>query len=191
MADLAGATPWGAIAQGVVGLGQSIIGGINANKSQKKLERMIDSYQPNQSIMDYYSKALNKYNANPYQSASYQAANKFAQRGVATGINSLQDRRSALAGVGNLVQGANDANLRAVAQAENQQAQDLAQLGQATGMKDREDKYKFEAKYNLLSQKSGAANATANAGISNLYGGLGGIQDYQMIKKMYGGQKTA
>ena len=181
------AVPWAAIGQAALGIGQSIFGGGKARRAQKELEGMVNNYKPNQSILDYYTKALNKYNANPYQGAGYQAANQFAQRGVASGINALQDRRSALAGVGGLVQGANDANLKAVAQAENQQSQDLAQLGQATQMKDREDKYKFENKYNLLSMKAGAANQTANAGISNLFGGLGGITDYAMINKMYGG----
>ncbi len=172
--------------QGVIGVGQAIFGGIKAKKTQRQLEKMIEGYKPNQSIMDYYSKALNKYNANPYQSAMYNQQQKMAGRNLATGLNSLQDRRSALAGVGTLVQGANDASLRAAAAAEGQQSQDLAQLGQATGMKSQEDKYKFEAKYNLLSQKAGAANQTANAGIQNLYGGVGSIGDAYNIKKMYG-----
>jgi len=175
-----------AAAQAALGLGQAIIGGINARKAQKNLEKHLDTYKPNQSIMDYYSKALNKYNANPYTSQSYNQATRMSDRNLATGLNSLQGRRSALAGVGSLVQGANDNALRAGAQAEQMQAQDLAQLGQATGMKEREDKYKFEAKYNLLSQKAGAANQTANAGIANAFGGLGGIQDYAMINKIYG-----
>ena len=179
------ATAAGAV-QGLVGGIQGIIGGFKAKKAQKQLQGMIDNYKPNQSIMDFYSKALNKYNANPYQSAMYNQESQMAGRNLATGLNSLQDRRSALAGVGSLVQGANDASLRAAAAAEQDQAQDLAQLGQATGMKEREDKYKFEAKYNLLSQKAGAANQTANAGIQNLYGGLGSMADASMIKKMYG-----
>lgn len=180
-----------AIGQGVIGGLQSIIGGGKARKAQRQLEGMIENYKPNQSIMDYYSKALNKYNANPYQSAMYNQQQRTAGRNLATGINSLQDRRSALAGVGSLVQGSNDASLRAAAAAEQDQAQDLAQLGQATGMKSAEDKYKFEAKYNLLSQKAGAANQTANAGIQNLYGGLGTLADMSMIKKMYGDKKTS
>lgn len=178
--------PIAAAAQGVLGLGQAIIGGISARKRQKELEGMIDSYKPSTSIMDYYSKALNKYNANPYTSSTYTQAMKGAGRGLATGISASQDRRGALGNVSSLVSGYDDASLKAASVADQQQSQDLAQLGQATGMKDREDKYKFEAKYNLLSQKAGAANATANAGISNLYGGLGGIQDYAMINKMYG-----
>ncbi len=171
--------------QAAVGIGQAIFGGAKARKSQRQLEGMVENYKPNQSIMDYYSKALNKYNANPYQSAMYNQQQKMAGRNLATGLSSLQDRRSGLAGVGSLVQGANDASLRAAAAAEGQQSQDLAQLGQATGMKSQEDKYKFEAKYNLLSQKAGAANQTANAGMSNIMGGLGSITDYAMVNKMY------
>ncbi|HRP30446.1 MAG TPA: hypothetical protein PKV73_01075 [Agriterribacter sp.] len=177
---------WAAVAQGVLGLGQSILGASKARKTQRQLENMVDQYKPNQSIMDYYNKALSKYNANPYTSQSYNQAMRMSNRNLATGLNNLQGRGSALAGVSSLVQGANDQALRAGAMAEQQQAQDLAQLGQATGMKDREDKYKFEAKYNLLSQKAGAANQTANAGISNMFGGLGAIQDYKMIDKIYG-----
>jgi len=184
----------GAIAgavQGVIGGIQSIIGGAKARKAQRQLEGMIDSYQPNQSIMDYYNKALQKYNVNPYQSQFYQNQQNRIGRNLATGIGATQDRRVGIGSIGSLVQGANDASAQAGAMAQQQQSQDLAQLGQATGMKSAEDKYKFEAKYNLLSQKAGAANATANAGMSNLYGGIGAIGDAAMIKKMYGGQKTA
>jgi hypothetical protein len=182
---MAGETPWAAIGQAVLGGAQSIIGAANARRDQRKLEKMINDYKPNQSIMDYYSKALNRYNANPYTSASYNQSMRSADRNLATGLNTLQDRRSALGGVAGLVDATNNASSNAAADAERMQAQNLAQLGQATGMKEREDKYKFEAKYNLLSQKAGAGNATANAGISNLFGGLGGIQDYAMINKMY------
>ena len=178
-------TPWGAIGQGVLGAAQGIIGSINARKSQKKLEGMIDNYQPNQSIMDYYTKALNRYNPNPYSSQQYQNAQKNIRRSGAGVIAGATDRRAGLGMLGSIVQGETDALGNAAASAEQQQGQNLAQLGQATGMKDREDKYKFEAKYNLLSQKAGANNATANAGISNLFGGLGSLQDYATINKMY------
>lgn len=153
-----------------ISIAQTIFGGARARKYEKQLESMVNNYKPNQSIMDYYSKALNKYNANPYTSASFNMANRNAQRGVATGISSLQDRRSALAGVGGLVQGANDASLKAAALAEQDQAQDLSQLGQATGMKSQEDRYKFENKYNLLAMKAGGANQMMNTGIKNLIG---------------------
>lgn len=178
-------TPWGAIGQAALGGIQGIIGGISAHKNQRKLEKMIDQYKPNESIMDYYSKALNRYNANPYTSAQYQNSQKNIQRSGAAAIAGATDRRAGLGMLSSIAQGQNDALGDAAARAEQQQGQNLAQLGQATGMKAGEDKYKFEAKYNLLSQKAGSANQTANAGISNLFGGLGGIQDYAMIDRMY------
>jgi hypothetical protein len=173
-------------AQGLLGIGQSIFGGIKAKKAQKQMGAMIDSYKPNESIMDYYSKALNRYNSNPYQSTEYQKNMQNAGRTTATGIGGLQDRRSAIGGISRLAGLQNDASINAGAQAESEQGQRLAQLGQATAMKVPEDKYKFEAKYNLLSAKAGAANKTANAGISNIFGGLGGIVDTYNTDTIYG-----
>jgi hypothetical protein len=172
-------------AQGIVGGIQAIIGAHKAKKAQRQMNQMIDNYKPNESIMDYYNKALNRYNSNPYQSTEYQMNMRNADRTTATGLNALGDRRSAVGGVSRLAALQNDASINAGAQAESEQGQRLAQLGQATAMKVPEDKYKFEAKYNLLGQKAGAANQTANAGISNLFGGLGSIQDYANIDKMY------
>jgi hypothetical protein len=164
-----------AIGQGVMGLAQTILGGSAAHKAQKQMEGMVNNYQPNQSIMDYYSKALNRYNVNPYNSNLYQMQSNNIQRGTASGINALQDRRSALAGVSSLVQGQNDGLLKAAAAAEGQQGQALNQLGQATGMKAQEDSKKFDMKYNLLAMKAGGNNQTMNAGIQNMFGGMGGL----------------
>lgn len=172
--------------QAGAGIIQSVFGGGQARRNQRKLEKMIDNYQPSASIKDYYTKALNRYNVDPTASAMYRNIMNQAQQGLTTGLSGLQDRRSALAGTANLVQGYNDTALRAAAAAEGQQAQNLATLGAATQLKDREDKYKFEAKYNLLSQKAGAGNQIMNAGLSNIFGGLGSISDYYTYKNMYG-----
>ena len=178
-------TPYGAIAQGVIGLGQSIIGGIAAHRAQKKYESLINSYQPNQSIMDYYSKALQRYNQNPYESAIYRMQSQNAGRGLATGLNTLNDRRSALAGASSLVRGYDDSMLKAAATAEGQQSQALGQLGEATRMKSAEDKYKFEAKANMLGAKAAGNNQIMNSGLNNLYGGLSNISDYYLAKNIY------
>ncbi len=172
--------------QAGAGLVQSLFGGGRARRAEKELEGMIDNYKTSESIRDYYTKALNKFNVNPTQSSLYRSIMGEAGQGLATGLNNLQGRGSALAGIGNLVQGYNNQALRAGAAAESQQAQDLANLGTATQLKDREDKYKFEAKANLLSQKAGAGSQTMNAGLSNIFGGLGSISDYSMYKQMYG-----
>jgi hypothetical protein len=166
-----------AIGQGVMGLAQTILGGSAAHKAQKEMEGMVKNYQPNQSIMDYYSKALNRYNVNPYNSNLYQMQSNNIQRGTASGINALQDRRSALAGVSSLVQGQNDGLLKAAAAAEGQQGQALNQLGHATGMKAQEDSKKFDMKYNLLAMKAGGGNQTMNAGIRNVFGGMGSLSN--------------
>jgi len=183
---------YAAILSGVQAAGgalQSILGGGQARRAQRKLEKMIEGYKPSEGIRDYYTKALNKYNANPTQSALYRSIMGDAQQGLATGINNLQGRGSALAGTANLVQGYNNQALRANAAAEAQQGQDLNTLGSATQLKDREDKYKFEAKYNLLSQKAGAGNQIMNAGLGNIFGGLGSAADYYSYKDAYGGKK--
>lgn len=180
------------IVQGAVGLGQAIFGGGKAKRTQRALESHLDSYKPNESIMDYYNKALQRYNTNPYESTTYQKSMQNAGRTTATGLNALGDRRSAIGGVTRLAALQNEAGLNAASQAESEQGQRLGQLGQATAMRVPEDKYKFEAKYNLLSQKAGAANQTANAGMQNIFGGLGNISDYAMINKIYGsGKKTS
>jgi hypothetical protein len=199
MPDIAGAaassTPWGAIAQGGIGLLQSIIGGIGARKNQKKLEQLqTPTYGGSSSIMDYYNKALQRYNTNPYQSNQYQYATQGADRATAAGINALQTRGSAVGGISRLTALNNEAKLKAGVNAENEQSQRFGQLGQASGMKTEDELRQFqqnkiapyEKKYNLLSMKAGAANATANAGISNIFGGLQSAMDYRMIDKIYG-----
>lgn len=180
------AVPWMAVGQAAIGGIQSLVNGQKAHRAQRELEGMVNSYQSNQSIQDYYSKALAKYNTNPYTSQLYNAQKENIGRGTAQGLQAFGDRRSALAGIGTLIQNQNDSLLKAAATAEGQQGQNLQQLGQAAGAKTAEDKYKFENKYNLLAMKAGAANQGVNAGLSNIFGGLGAIQDYSNINKTYG-----
>lgn len=178
--------PIAAAAGAALGIGQSIIGGIRANKAQKEMERMANSYKPNASIVDYYNKALQRYNVNPYQSATYRNQMQNVNRNVAAGIGAAQDRRGGLAAIGAITQGANDASLRAVAGAEGQQAQALSQLGQATGMKAQEEFKPFEMKYNLQAMKASGGNQMQNAGMQNIFNGAGAAQDYYTAKKIYG-----
>lgn len=158
-------------AQALGGILQSVFSG--KKKAESELENYSNSYQKNPSIMDYYSKALNKFNANPYDSATYQNATKMAGRGLTTGINTLQDRRSILSGLPGLVQGSDDAALKAASAAEREQQANLHTLGNATAMKAREDRVPFDLQYNLLLQKAEAANQQKAAGWKNIFGGVG------------------
>jgi len=176
------------------GLGalQSLIGGGKAKKAQKQLENLQSpTYSKNQGITDYYNQALSRYNVSPTASAMYKRQMQNIGRNTATGLSAFQDRRSGQAGISSLLRGANDASLNAEVAAENQKNQRFNELGQATGMNANEDDKAFqynqqqpyERKYNLLAMKAGAANQTANAGISNMFGGLNSISQLGMINQ--------
>lgn len=177
--------PISAITTGA-GLVQSIVGGIQAHRAQKKLDKLINSYQPNASILDYYNKALAKYNVNPYTSSLYTNAMRGAGRGLTTGISTLNDRRSVLGGINRLVDTYNNASLRASAAAEGQQSQSLSQLGSATQMKAAEDFKPFEMKYNLLASKAGGGKQLVSAGLTNAFGGLSAMNQLALLKQLYG-----
>jgi hypothetical protein len=186
------------VATGVsVGLGayQAISGGIKAHKAQKAIDNLQSpTYTPNQAIGDYYSKALSRYSANPYQSSLYKMQNQNIQRSTAQGISALNDRRLGIGGISSLIQGQNDSLLKAGAAAEGEQGQRLGQLGQAAGMKAQDDKYAFQTnqlmpyqqKMNILTGKAIGGNQEMNAGISNAFGGLAGYGQAQNEKAIYG-----
>lgn len=169
------------IAQGVGGIAQTIFGGGRARRAEKALEKLqTPVYQESKTINDYYSKALNRYSVDPTKSATYVNQMGQIQRGAATGMAALGDRRGSSAGVASIVQAQNDASLQANAAAEQQQAQALNQLGQAAQMKQGEERTAFEynqvapyqKKAALLSAKAQGGNQMMNAGIQNIFGGI-------------------
>lgn len=192
---LAGATPWGAIAQGVTGLAQTIGGWIQQHRATKKLESLQSpAYQQNKSILDYYNNALQRYNVNPYQSQQYRVATQGANRNIAYGLNALKGRGSSVAGVNKLVGIGNDAALKAGVAAEQEQNQRFGALGGATQLKAGEDRMAFdinkqqpfERKYNLLAMKAGGGNQIMNAGLQNTFGAGTSLSERDMVNKMYG-----
>ena len=173
-----GLDPVSAIAgglQSVVGLGQSIFGAAKAKRTQADLENYAGSFQPNQSIMDYYNEAKKRYNVDPTQTAAYQIQQQNIGRNTATAIGASQDRRGGLGSIGRIMQGANDASGKAVVNAEAIQGQDLNRVGQAANMKTNEEQKKFDLMYNLKAMKAGQAANQVNQGIKNMYGGLSAI----------------
>lgn len=192
----AGATPWGAIAQGAIGLAQTIGGWVQQRKATKALEKLQSPiYTKNQSIMDYYNQALSRYGVSPTESAMYKRSMSNIGRNQAGAISGLQDRRSATGGISSILRASNDAALDADVAAENEKSNRFGQLGGATQMKAGEDRLAyqynelapFERKYNLLAAKASGGNQVANSGISNIFGGLQNIQNMDAISSMYGG----
>lgn len=177
--------------QAGAGLAQTIFGGGRARRAQRELEQMqTPVYQGSQSIQDYYNKALSRYSVNPYNSSLYTQQMRNIDRGQARGISALQDRRSG-ADVANLVQASNDASLNTAVAAEQQQGANLAQLGGAASAltEDKRTQFNinqmlpFERKSQLLGMKASGGNQIMNAGLSNLFGGIGGLSNAGIFDK--------
>lgn len=166
-----------------IGGAQAIIGGIKARKARKELENLqTPQYEKSRSITDYYNQALGRYQQSPMQSNLYKMQAQNIARGTAQGIAGLQDRRSALAGISGLVQGQNDAYLKAAAAAEQDQNQKFSQLGSATQAMAGEERQAFninkmlpfQRKSDIIGQKAAGYTQLMNAGLQNVYGGLSG-----------------
>jgi len=190
-------TPWGAIVQGALGLGQLISGGIQQRKATKKYEKTLSEnpiYKQNQSILDYYNTALQRYGVSPTDSAMYKRNMQNIDRGVATGINALQDRRSGTAGASSILRAANDARLNTEVAAENRRDTAFGQLGSATVMKAGEDKTAFDInefqpwqnKLALYGAKATGGTNIMNAGVGSMNNALNNYYQMQALKDMYG-----
>jgi len=180
---------WAAIVVGGVSIAAGAIQTSSANKKRKSaenaLEEQANSYKPNQSIMDYYSEALKRYNVNPSDSAFYKRNIGNINRQTAGALGNLQSRRSAVAGTPYILRAANDATLDTEVAAEGMKEGRFGQLGGITGMKAQEEKYPFEMRYNLQSLKAGAGAQGVNAGLSNIYGGLSSAAQMYMLNQYY------
>lgn len=188
-----------------IGGAQAIMGAIQGKKTRKQLENLqTPQYEKSKSITDYYNQALGRYQQSPYQSNLYKMQAQNIARGTAQGIAGLQDRRSALAGIPALVQGQNDAYLKAAAAAEQQQSQNFAQLGSASQAMAGEDRQAFninkmlpyQKKADILGQKASGYTQLMNAGLQNVYGGLsgatmGGSMGYNPFKGSGGSKKDS
>jgi hypothetical protein len=175
------------ITSAVLSTGLGAYTAISADKRQKKaqdnLEKMAQNsplYKPDKSIDDYYQKALNRFNENPYQSQQYQMGAMNARRATAQSLGALQDRRSAIGGISRLQAGQNYAMQNLGAQAEGQRNQRFNQFGNATQMKSADYQRQFDfnqmTPYNRrlqLEQMKGAAEAERlNAGMQMIGQGL-------------------
>jgi hypothetical protein len=101
-----------------------------------------------------------------------------------------------IGGISSLIQGQNDATLKAAAAAEQQREQRFSQYGQAASAMGAEERQAFninkmmpyEKRYNLLAMKAQGNNQMANAGLQNIYGAG---QSYLMGRSMTTNQPSA
>lgn len=184
----------------------SIYSSAKAASQRKKAEREMEnmktpSYTPNASILDYYQKALQKYNVNPTDTAQYKLQSQNVKQGLTQGIAAAQDRRLGGAITPSLVQGANNAMLKTAVAGEQQKNADLSRLGQAASMKAGEEGkafqynsvYPFEKQFNLLASKAAGQAQVQNQAMTNAYNNLGAAvnllpenDNKQLFKSEYG-----
>jgi len=151
----------------------SLVAAGKRNKSERDLEKFAATDRLSSSILDYYNKAYNQYSPNAYQSAEYNAQMRNVLGSQAAGINALQNRRSALAGIPSITQATNVATQRAGAGAEAAQRANLGILGQAAGAKAREEQRLFGNIFNLKAQKAAANAATQRQYTQSMFDSLG------------------
>ncbi len=174
---------WIAAAGLAIGVGTAIYKGEKQKKANKKMLALANAQKPDQGITDYYKSALQRYNTNPYQSQFYQNAKQNADRNLATGINALQSRRSAVGGISSLLGQTNNAMRSAGVGAEQLQSQAFGQLGAASGVNAAEQKYPMEMKYNLYGAQAAGYGQASNAGLQSAYNGLGSVGSYLAANK--------
>lgn len=163
---------------------QAILGGGKEKRANNAIQNLATpTYAGNKSLLDYYNTAMQRYNVNPYQTAQYQAGIQQGQRGTAAGINALQQGSpsSAIGGISRLIALQNQNALQQGIGAEQEQNQRFGQLGQAASMKAADDRYGFQInqlmpyqkQLDLLTAKAQGGAQTLNAGLSNMFNGLG------------------
>jgi len=168
--------------QTALGIGQALFSG--KKRAQRDLEQAAQNapqYTGGQGVMDYYQQALNRANVPVGQSAMYGLMQKQADRGLGTGLSALQGSRNALAGVGGLVAGQEDASQRAAVAGQQQQNQAFQQLGGAAEAANQVQNQKYQynqlnpyqTNLNLKAMKAASAAQSQQAGIQNIFGGLG------------------
>jgi hypothetical protein len=175
------------VGSAVVGVGLGATQMITSSKQQRRaqeaLERQAQNsplYKPDKSIDAYYQEAMNRYRENPYQSQQYQIGAQNIRRASAQGISALQDRRSAIGGIGRLQASQMGAMQNLGAQAEASKQQRLGQFGQATQLKSADYQRQFDINqmtpYNrqlqLEQMKAAAAGERYNAGMQMIGQGL-------------------
>ena len=181
--------------QNLLGVGQMIFSG--RRKAQRALDRLqMPTIESSGAISNYYNQALSRFNTQPTDTALYRRQQQAIGRNAAQGLSALQDRRSALAGVGRVVSGMNDASLQAEVMAEQERNRRFGELGSAARMKTEDDRFTFnvnkmlpfQRKDRLAQMRLGAANARFDAGLMNINNAINmmGMSD---LSGMGGGKK--
>ena len=195
------------IATSVASLGIGAYQMVDADKKATAAQKALDDkaknsplYKPDKSIQDYYQQSLNQFLQKPTDSLRYQLGSANAKQLTSQLINSAQDRRSAIGGIGKIAYGQNNAMQGLLSQEEAEKRMRLQALGGATNMlnQDKLKQYDFNqlTPYNrsigLDQLKAQAAGQQYNAGMQMVGQGIStaGTVAAAGYKSGAGGSKT-
>lgn len=181
-----GSTPWGAIAQGAIGLGQFIAGAIQRRKGEKAAEAQIGKLGPDQGILGYYNQALSRYGVSPTESAMYKRQMQNIQRAGATGLAGAQGSRARMGAASSIARSLSDATLGAEVAAEQEKSRRFGVLGGASQMAAAEKRRPEELRLQMALQKAAGGSQIANVGMSNIFGGIQSAATEKLYRDMYG-----
>lgn len=149
-----------------------------AKDAEKSLRAMQPPrYQPNQSILNLYQKALQKYETSPTDTAEYKLQNQNIKQGITQGLSAARERRLGGAITPALIQGGTNSLLKAAVEGERKKAQEFNALTNATQLKAQEEGkafhqnsvVPFEKNYNLLAMKAAGNRGAQRTDTANLY----------------------
>lgn len=183
------ATPWGAIAQAGIGLGQFIAGAIQRKKAEKAAQTQIGKLGPDAGILGYYNQALQKYSAlRGGESALQKQYTRQSQQNLASALRGFRQLGSGgiLAGGGSALRAADEGALRAAGLGEQLSSQALGRLGGAAQMAAAEKRRPEELRLQMMLQKAAGGSQIANVGMSNVFGALQSAATQKLYRDMYG-----
>ncbi len=184
---------YGNIASGLIQGVMGIVAGTRARDAESELENMqVPTYRRNQSILDFYNTALQKYKTQPTETAEYKLGKQQIGQNTIQGLKEAQSRRSGLAILPTLISGQNNSLLKLAAKAEQDKSRQASIVSQAAGPAqaelDREYQYNqiwpFQKKYNLLAMKAAALSKRQTA---NEQGALSALSSIDSMGGFGGG----
>ncbi len=168
--------PWGAIVGGLIGAGQSAYGIYQKHKADQLAATNIrPTYKIPQGIQDNLTQAQQMALEGLPEEQKTQYLNNL-QRAQSFGLNSISERRGGLAGLSGIVQQGNDASMNLLSADSAARRSNQSTLFNArTQLANFGDKaFQFNQADNYY-ENAAAARGLAGAGLQNVWGGLGTI----------------
>ncbi len=173
---LESAIPGVGLAEGVLGLGQSIYGIWQQHKGNQLAQQ---NQRPTYNIPDEINQNLSQAQQQALEGLPSEQKQQYInniQRSQSFGLGAQSDRKGGLAGLGSIVQQGNDASTNLLSMDSQARRQNQMGLMNArTQLANYKDKAFEFNQANPYYEKAQAARALQGAGLQNMWGGLGTV----------------